>query len=76
MKNIKIFDCTIRDGGLINKWQFSDKMVKSVLEAVKASGVEYMEIGYRATEKMFSPEEYGPWRFSKDEKIREIIGDT
>ena len=76
MENIKIVDCTIRDGGLINKWQFSDEMVKKVFEAVNASGVDYMEIGYRASEKMFSPDEYGPWRFSKDEKIREIIGDT
>jgi len=76
MNNIKIVDCTIRDGGLINKWQFSDDMVKKVFQAVNASGVDYMEIGYRASEKMFSPTEYGPWRFSKDDKIREIIGDT
>jgi 4-hydroxy 2-oxovalerate aldolase len=76
MNNIKIVDCTIRDGGLINKWQFSDEMVKKVFNAVNASGVDYMEIGYRASEKMFDPKEYGAWRFSKDEKIREIIGDT
>jgi len=76
MDSIKIVDCTIRDGGLINKWQFSDDMVKKVFNAVNASGVDYMEIGYRASEKMFSPTEYGPWRFSKDEKILEIIGDT
>jgi 4-hydroxy 2-oxovalerate aldolase len=73
---LTVFDCTVRDGGLINKWQFSDEMVKNVFQAVNASGVEYMEIGYRASEKMFPPEEYGPWRFSKDDKIREIIGDT
>jgi 4-hydroxy 2-oxovalerate aldolase len=76
MNNIKIVDCTIRDGGLINKWQFSDEMVKKVFNAVNASGVDYMEIGYRASEKMFDPSEYGAWRFSKDDKIREIIGDT
>ncbi len=75
-EKLTVFDCTVRDGGLINKWQFSDTMVRNVFEAVNASGVEYMEIGYRASEKMFSPEEYGPWRFSKDEKIREIIGET
>ena len=74
--NVTVVDCTIRDGGLINKWQFSDDLVRSVFQAVNASGIEYMEIGYRASEKMFPPSEYGPWRFSKDEKIREIIGDT
>jgi 4-hydroxy 2-oxovalerate aldolase len=75
-KKITLLDCTVRDGGLINKWQFSDEMVRSVFQAVNASGIEYMEIGYRASEKMFPPPEYGPWRFSKDEKIREIIGET
>jgi 4-hydroxy 2-oxovalerate aldolase len=75
-EKVTVVDCTVRDGGLINKWQFSDEMVRSVFQAINASGIEYMEIGYRASEKMFPPSEYGPWRFSKDEKIREIIGDT
>lgn len=75
-KEIKVTDCTIRDGGLINKWQFSDELVRSVFRAVNASGVDYMEIGYRASKKMFDPKEYGSWRFSTDEKIREIIQDT
>ncbi len=75
-KEIKVTDCTIRDGGLINKWQFSDELVRAVFLAVNASGVDYMEIGYRASRKMFDPKEYGPWRFSTDEKIREIIQDT
>lgn len=76
MDNVTVVDCTVRDGGLINKWQFSDELVRNVFQAINASGIEYMEIGYRASEKMFPPSEYGPWRFSKDEKIREIIGDT
>lgn len=75
-EKVTVVDCTVRDGGLINKWQFSDELVRSVFQAINASGVDYMEIGYRASEKMFPPDEYGPWRFSKDEKIREIIGDT
>ena len=75
-ENVTVVDCTVRDGGLINKWQFSDEMVRNVFQAINASGVEYMEIGYRASEKMFPPSEYGPWRFSKDEKILEIVGDT
>ncbi len=74
-KKIKVIDCTIRDGGLINKWQFSDETVKDVLFSVRDAGIDYMEIGYRASEKMFSPGEFGAWRFTKDEKLREIIGD-
>ncbi|OGV55453.1 MAG: nucleoid-structuring protein H-NS [Lentisphaerae bacterium GWF2_52_8] len=75
-KDIKIFDCTIRDGGLINKWQFSPEMVRTVFNALHLAGVDYMEIGYRASEKLFTPGEYGPWRFCKDSVIREIMGNT
>ena len=33
-KEIRILDCTVRDGGLMNKWKFSDDFVKE--EAGKA----------------------------------------
>jgi len=26
-QEIKVMDCTVRDGGLMNKWQFSDEFV-------------------------------------------------
>lgn len=75
-KEIKITDCTIRDGGLINKWQFSHEMVRKVFLAVNQSGVDYMELGYRASRKMFDPKIFGPWRFTTDEDVRKIIKDT
>ena len=75
-KEIKITDCTLRDGGLINKWQFSHEMVREVFLAVNKSGVDYMELGYRASQKMFNPKEYGPWRFTTDEDVRKVIQDT
>ena len=75
-KEIKVTDCTIRDGGLINKWQFSHELVRKVFLAVNQSGVDFMEMGYRATTKMFDPKIYGPWRFTTDEDVRKIIQDT
>jgi 4-hydroxy 2-oxovalerate aldolase len=75
-KELKVVDCTIRDGGLINKWQFSHEMVRKVFLALNESGVDYMELGYRASREMFDPKEYGPWRFTTDEDVRKVIGDT
>ncbi|HOK04296.1 MAG TPA: aldolase catalytic domain-containing protein [Victivallales bacterium] len=72
---VKVLDCTIRDGGLINKWQFPEELVKSVYHSLTKAGIDYMEIGYRASEKLFDPKEYGKWRFSKDDTIKEVIGD-
>jgi len=75
-KDIKIVDCTIRDGGLINNWQFPVEMVRKAFNALSSAGIDYMEIGYRASEKMFPPGEFGPWRFSKDDLIRDVVGDV
>lgn len=72
---IKVLDCTIRDGGLINKWQFSDEIVRKVFLALSESGVDYMEIGYKSSEKYFSRDEHGAWKFCTEDDIKRIVGD-
>jgi 4-hydroxy 2-oxovalerate aldolase len=73
---IKVIDCTVRDGGLMNKWQFDDQFVRNVYHALSDAGVDYMEIGYLSSESAFSRDEYGPWRFCAEEDLKRIIGDT
>jgi len=73
---IKVIDCTVRDGGLMNKWQFEDQFVRNVYHALSDAGVDYMEIGYLSSESAFSRDEYGPWRFCAEEDLKRIIGDT
>lgn len=73
---IKIFDCTVRDGGLMNKWQFEDTFVRGVYKALTEAGVDYMEIGYISSESAFSRDEFGPWKFCAEEDIQRIIGDS
>ena len=73
---IKVLDCTIRDGGLINKWQFSDEIVRKVFLALSAAGVDYMEIGYKSSEKYFSRAEHGAWKFCTEEDIKRIVGEV
>jgi 4-hydroxy 2-oxovalerate aldolase len=75
-KEIKVLDCTVRDGGLMNNWNFDDKFVKDVYKACVASGIDYMEIGYISSEKAFSRKEVGPWRFCDDGDLRRIVGDN
>jgi 4-hydroxy 2-oxovalerate aldolase len=69
-------DCTIRDGGLMNNWQFSDEFVRSVYNACVEGGIDYMEIGYKSSEKYFSKEENGPWKFCEEKDIRRITGEN
>ena len=47
-KNINILDCTLRDGGYYNNWQFSVKQVNSYLREINRSNIEFVEIGFRS----------------------------
>ena len=71
-EQIKVLDCTIRDGGLINNHYFTDDFVRAVYKALSKSGIDYMEFGYRSSRELYSPSEYGAWKYCDDEKIREI----
>lgn len=73
---IKVLDCTIRDGGLMNNHQFDDGVVKAVYETCVAAGVDYMEIGYKASRKGIKLGEYGGWKYCREEDIRRIVGDN
>ena len=70
---IRALDCTIRDGGLINDHYFEDKFVREVFKAISASGVDYMEIGYRASKQILSPDQFGKWKFCEEEDIKHAI---
>jgi 4-hydroxy 2-oxovalerate aldolase len=69
---IKVLDCTVRDGGLMNDWQFDDDFVRTVYRACAAAGVDYMEIGYKSSEKAYSRETNGPWKFCDEEDIKRV----
>ncbi|MBA3066133.1 nucleoid-structuring protein H-NS [bacterium] len=69
---IKVFDCTIRDGGLINNHDFSYDFVRAVYKALSAAGVDYIELGYKNSSRLFSNKEYGPWKFCSDEDILRV----
>jgi len=69
---IKILDCTIRDGGYLNNWQFDKDLVSSVYKSVSKSGIDYVEIGFRSSDKYFDPDNYGLWRFTSEALVDEI----
>ena len=71
-EKIKVLDCTVRDGGLINNHDFDKRFVREVYKALSAAGVDYMEVGYKNTKRLFSPKEFGMWKFCDDDVIREV----
>jgi len=74
--DIKILDCSVRDGGLVNDHAFSDDLVRAVYEADRDAGVDYMEVGYKASRKIFSPSENGPWKFCGEDDLRRVLGEN
>ena len=72
MNEIKILDCTIRDGGYLNNWNFDKKVVREVYRASSDAGIDIMEIGFKSGKKFFNRDIYGIWRFCDEEEIREV----
>lgn len=73
---VKVVDATLRDGGLVNDFYFSDEFVKDLYQANVKAGVDYMEFGYKADKEMFDEKQFGKWKFCNDEDIRAIVGDN
>ncbi len=65
MNKINILDCTLRDGGYYNNWDFSKELVNDYLKAISDSGITNVEIGFRSLKEnklngpnFFSTENY------------------
>jgi 4-hydroxy 2-oxovalerate aldolase len=73
-KELKVLDCTIRDGGLINNYQFSHDFVKAVYRAACEAGVDYVELGKKLCESNdYTREKWGPWNFCDDDDLRDVV---
>jgi 4-hydroxy 2-oxovalerate aldolase len=73
---IKVLDCTIRDGGLINDHQFDDGFVTAVYRACVEAGIDYMEVGYKADRRVFAQGKHGAWKFCSEDDLRRVLGEN
>ena len=62
-------DCTLRDGGYYNNWNFDKDMVESYLQSMKDIKVDYVELGFRSiSTKGFK----GPYAHTTDDFINTL----
>ncbi len=73
---LKVLDCTVRDGGLINSHLFEDGLVKAVYDTCVEAGVDYMELGYKGSKKLFAQNAHGDWKFCDEDDMRRIVGEN
>ena len=74
--NVRLVDATLRDGGLVNDFYFSDEFVKDLYIANIKAGVDYMEFGYKGSTDLFDENKFGKWKFCKEDDLRAIVGDN
>ena len=48
MKNINLIECTLRDGGYYNNWDFDRKLVQDYINSLNSIGIKYVEMGFRS----------------------------
>ena len=70
MKNIKLLDCTLRDGGYYNRWDFSENLIVDYLDCMKNCSVDYIELGFRTLKNVGFK---GPCAYTKDEFINSVV---
>jgi 4-hydroxy 2-oxovalerate aldolase len=64
-----LIDCTFRDGGYYNEWDFDRDLINVYLKAMNESAIDYVEIGFRSFDiKGFK----GACAYSTDEFIRSL----
>ena len=74
--SVTVLDATLRDGGLVNDFYFTDEFVKALYRTNIRAGVDYMEFGYKASKEMFDANKFGKCKFCNDDDIRAIVGDN
>lgn len=67
---ISLIDCTIRDGGYLNNWDFSYEEVLDCYKSVTVAGCEYFEIGFRTNRNLLQNK--GKWCYCNEDDINKI----
>ena len=67
MKKTNLVECTLRDGGYYNNWDFDRKLVQDYLNSLHTLGISYVEMGFRSFQ---SKDFKGPNWYTTDNYIK------
>lgn len=54
-KEIKLLDCTLRDGGYVNNWEFGNSVLTHIFDRLNSANVDIIEIGFLDDRYTFDP---------------------
>tara|TARA_Y100000389_G_scaffold82236_1_gene78816 strand:+ start:21336 stop:22901 length:1566 start_codon:yes stop_codon:yes gene_type:complete len=72
MKKIKVLDCTFRDGGYYNNWNFNKTTINNYINKINKSNVDVVEIGFRFLSKKIIN---GDFAYSSDDFVNKLVFD-
>lgn len=52
---VRILDCTLRDGGYVNAWNFGEKIIGRIVGNLTDAGIDFVEIGFLQS-KPYTPD--------------------
>jgi len=67
-----ILDCTLRDGGYVNNWNFTRDHARDTYQAARDSGMAYCEVGFR---RDGDGDPQGPWYYGNEDLVNETFSD-
>ena len=65
---VTLLDCTMRDGGYYNQWDFSLNVARNYIQAISDAGIDVVEIGFR-----FFPEDFFSENFLKKKILKQKV---
>jgi len=68
-KEINLLDCTFRDGGYYNNWNFNKFLINEYFQTIKKCKIKYVELGFRFLDKSKIK---GPTAYTKDNFINKL----
>jgi 4-hydroxy 2-oxovalerate aldolase len=69
---IELLDCTIRDGGYINNWRFTEEFISEYSKIT--SDISYVEIGFINKTNNYKESIVGPYRCLNEDIIQKFNG--
>ena len=69
MGNVKLLDCTLRDGGYINDWRFGEQAIPDMIESLEQTNVDILELGFLKDE----PYQKDRTVFRSMEQVKKLI---
>lgn len=70
MNSINLLDCTLRDGGYINDWNFGETAILNIISDMEASKVDILELGFLKNEPYICDRTV----FNSMEQVKKLIG--